>query len=566
MSGGRRRPVAGWGVAVVLAWLVCVSPAAAAEFVIVNADTAGEGLNDPTPAVPVGGNPGTTLGEQRRLVVEWAADILGQLLPSDVQIRVRVSFDPQTCGYEGALAGSAGPLSVHRDFTGAGFADTWYPQSLANKQAGVDLAPGLDDIRARFNRSLDDPVCLGPEGWYYGFDGEAGPNVDLVPVVLHELAHGLGFTSLVSLADGSGFDGSLDIYSSFLRDESTGQRWTMMTDAERLASTTRTGALAWDGDAVRVKTPVFLAPQPFLDVLSPPALAGRYPVGYAEFGGAYGDPGTDGTLAVVDDGVFVATDACEPLVNGAAVAGKMALVDRGGCDYVAKAQHVQAAGAIGMVIVDYHTAPVPPVIDGHDGGIVIPMVGVLQSFGATLKAHGGPIVVRIGRLPGRYLGASEGGRVLVHAPAPVQSGSSISHFDPGAFPDLLMEPAITDHVHDGLDLVRYVFEDLGWLPRTTEVLEGDPAAPHEFLAAPNPFREVTRIHFHLPRAGLAEIAVYDLAGRRVARLSGGWLPAGEHTLAWDGAAGDGRRLPAGVYLCRVRSGAGDWTRRLVLID
>ncbi len=47
--------------------------AAAATFQIVNIDSAGEGFNDNTPAVPVGGNDGTTVGQQRLIAFQYAA-------------------------------------------------------------------------------------------------------------------------------------------------------------------------------------------------------------------------------------------------------------------------------------------------------------------------------------------------------------------------------------------------------------------------------------------------------------------------------------------------------------
>lgn len=40
----------------------------AADIVPINNDPAGQGLNDPTPISPQGGNSGTTVGEQRRIV------------------------------------------------------------------------------------------------------------------------------------------------------------------------------------------------------------------------------------------------------------------------------------------------------------------------------------------------------------------------------------------------------------------------------------------------------------------------------------------------------------------
>ena len=50
---------------------------AGATITIVNKNLPGVGFNDPTPVAPVGGNPGTTLGEQRLLAFQHAAGIWG---------------------------------------------------------------------------------------------------------------------------------------------------------------------------------------------------------------------------------------------------------------------------------------------------------------------------------------------------------------------------------------------------------------------------------------------------------------------------------------------------------
>lgn len=60
--------------------LVAATPAAAhanATITIVNADGPNEGFNDPTPIAPVGGNPGTTVGEQRLNLFRYAASRWG---------------------------------------------------------------------------------------------------------------------------------------------------------------------------------------------------------------------------------------------------------------------------------------------------------------------------------------------------------------------------------------------------------------------------------------------------------------------------------------------------------
>ena len=101
--------------------LLAVGPAAAATITIVNVDGAGEGFNDPTPAAPVGGNPGTTVGAQRLNVFQHAANIWGGLLTSPVQIFVNAQFNPLTCTPTQAVLGSAGTTFIFRDFTGAEF-------------------------------------------------------------------------------------------------------------------------------------------------------------------------------------------------------------------------------------------------------------------------------------------------------------------------------------------------------------------------------------------------------------------------------------------------------------
>lgn len=67
----------------------------------------------------------------------------------------------------------------------------------------------------------------------------------------------------------------------------------------------------------------------------------------------------------------------------------------------------------------------------------------------------------------RLAGADPIGHVLVSAPTPLVPGSSISHWDPIASPNLLMEPAINRDLDHGLDLTHPLFLDLGWRDEDT---------------------------------------------------------------------------------------------------
>src|SRR5262245_6479330 len=91
---------------------LAAAPVHGATSTIVNLDGPGEGFNDPTPAAPVGGNPGTTVGAQRLYVFQYAANIWGSLLYSNIETRVDANFDPLDCDGSSAVLGSAGPTQT----------------------------------------------------------------------------------------------------------------------------------------------------------------------------------------------------------------------------------------------------------------------------------------------------------------------------------------------------------------------------------------------------------------------------------------------------------------------
>jgi hypothetical protein len=93
-------------------------------------------------------------------------------------------------------------------------------------------------------------------------------------------------------------------------------------------------------------------------------------------------------------------------------------------------------------------------------------------------------------------------------------------------------------------------------------------APVSFELAqnyPNPFNPETQIAFELRRAGLAELSVYNLTGEKVRTLVAAQLPAGTHTFKWDGKDDAGRNLSSGIYLYRLRNGALEKSRTMLLV-
>jgi hypothetical protein len=433
----------------------------AGQIIIVNVDGPDEGFNDPTPVAPVGGNPATTRGAQRLAVFERAADIWEAALRPTNDIFVRASIDPLAAG----VLGSAGTTTVFANFPGAEFADTWYPSALADQLAGEDLNPGVADIQTRFSSNFT---------FYLGFDNDEGALADLLPVVLHELGHGLGFANFVNESTGTNFLSRTDVYSQYTLDVATAKLWSAMTDLERRSSAINLRKVSWSGRNVALDTPSVLRPgEPYVGTPIGPLMLGT-----ASFGPALTGAGVSGNLVYASDGVAPSGDACTAITNN--VAGKVVLVDRGTCAFTIKVKNAQDAGAIAVLVAD-NVAGGPPIgLGGADATITIPSGRITLADGNLLKlALGGasPVPVILG-LDLTILAGTDRvrGLAMLAALDPVALGSSISHFEAVAFPNLLMEPAINrdlgQSVQAPADLTLSLMTDIGWFSDHDGVPDG----------------------------------------------------------------------------------------------
>jgi hypothetical protein len=82
---------------------------------------------------------------------------------------------------------------------------------------------------------------------------------------------------------------------------------------------------------------------------------------------------------------------------------------------------------------------------------------------------------------------------------------------------------------------------------------------------PNPFFAETQIRFGLPRAAHARLDIYDISGRLVRRLVDGTLPAGDHSVDWDGRSNGVTSMASGVYLYRLEAGGEAVERRMLIL-
>lgn len=429
---------------------------------IQNNDSPNQGFNDTTPAAPVGGNNGTTVGQQRLNAFQFAANIWGATLNSTPPIVINASWAALTCSANSAVLGSAGNASLRSNFTNAPVANTWYGITLANALAGSDLSPGQAEINAQFNMNIGQSGCLTGSFWYYGFDGNEGSGIDLVSVLLHEFSHGLGFQTFTTVSNGSQPSNTPSIYDRFLRDNSTGKLWSDMTNAERTASAINTGNLVWTGAQVTANVPNALG-NPRLRVNSPAGIAGNYTIGTAGFGARLSSPGI--TAAVAQSSPL---DGCSAI--GAGVSGKIAFINRGSCDFVVKVKNAQNAGALGVIIGNVSTSAnpgTPPSMGGGDGTITIPSVSLNLADADTFRAQlANNINASMFLDHSSFSGADSSNRALMYAPNPVETGSSVSHYDVSMFPNQLMEPDINNDLSQSVtppvDLTFSLLRDIGW--------------------------------------------------------------------------------------------------------
>lgn len=127
------------------------------------------------------------------------------------------------------------------------------------------------------------------------------------------------------------------------------------------------------------------SPINYLQVNEPQSLAKKYSAVASSFGPKLNMIPITANLVMVNDGSSTSGGnlGCSTLVNANEVNGKIALITRGTCTYQTKILNAQAAGAVGVIIINTSTTPIA--MTGSGTGINIPSVMIGSTTGNTFK-------------------------------------------------------------------------------------------------------------------------------------------------------------------------------------
>ena len=102
-----------------------------------------------------------------------------------------------------------------------------------------------------------------------------------------------------------------------------------------------------------------------------------------------------------------------------------------------------------------------------------------------------------------------------------------------------------------------------------DLVEHEEPVPSMFRlghSSPNPFNPVTSVDYDIPAGGgSVDIAVFDIAGRRIATLYSGHHDPGTHRVTWDGRDSRGRNVASGIYFVRLDAREFSASRKMVLL-
>lgn len=153
--------------------------------------------------------------EQVKTPFEFAVSIWEKYLISSQTIRIKATWSKTMSNTVLAETGATRIYRSSGNIPNLPYTNVWYPTPLAEALSGRELNSGDFDVNVTLNANVN---------WYYGTDAKAqAGKYDLITVLLHEIAHGLGFSSSMTIINNDtqgqyGQSGSAYIFDIFMQD------------------------------------------------------------------------------------------------------------------------------------------------------------------------------------------------------------------------------------------------------------------------------------------------------------------------------------------------------------
>ncbi len=160
-----------------------------------------------------------------------------------------------------------------------------------------------------------------------------------------------------------------------------------------------------DGGNGRMQMYLWGASGEIFNVLQPASVAGGYPSGLPGTGWGAGAnatvAGVSAEVVIVEDDVPAPSfsDGCDTITNGAELVGKIALIDRGGCEFGWKALQAQSKGAIGVIICNFEADPAGMLGGASGPQVQIPTIMIGSIVCQTIRQFAGSGLVAQIKVP-----------------------------------------------------------------------------------------------------------------------------------------------------------------------
>ena len=282
----------------------------------------------------------------------------------------------------------ASPFGWH-DTNGVAGADT--SNTTGNNvraQTDLPLVPGQTVTDGSFTPGLDVQPTNPNREFHYPLDLTTNPETYREAVVtnlfywnnvIHDIMYKYGFDEASGNFQTNNYGRGGRANDSVIADAQDGSG----TNNANFATPT-------DGSAPRMQMFIWLPSKGHQVVVNSPAGLGMYQASGATFGKQLDATGITGEVVLVNDGAGVTWDFCEPMGVGSLV-GKIALAERGTCNFTVKAQNADRAGAAGLIVVnnqgDNETLTMGSLTPQTDALILTPSQMIGRRDGLQLKAN-----------------------------------------------------------------------------------------------------------------------------------------------------------------------------------